>query len=180
MHSNLIEQPPTLDDIMVKRLLMKDHLISNLDQFSMPEVSVLYNRWREAPDVIRDFEFRELILTQAFKAFRAESLYQWMVFQNKTANLTDLHIAFIASIVSFIHTGHRDTHVSQWMRLIEHTRHPQYRKIDLETLQLVPGTIVDLIQQWVSWPSGFEDLLLTLYVIFGDHPYITNVREKDV
>ena len=38
----------------------------------------------------------------------------------------------------------------------------------------------DILVDWVSHVDGFQDLLVSLYVIFGSRPYVTDVANRNV
>ena len=180
--SSGLSRPLPADDLMIKRLLFKDFLISNLDQFYSVEVNDLYDSWCKFPAKIREFEFREQILLSAMKAFNVDSIYKWIDAQNKLAQMSNYHDKFLEDTFNFILGRPRCIELPQWVKLIEFEHHPRAIALNYDNFfhgGCLPSGLPELFNLWLSRPNGFEDLLQTAYVIYGNRPWITNVREKN-
>lgn len=187
-------RPPPHEDMMIRRILMKDFMISNLDQYYNGAVSDLYEEWRKEPALMRTFEFREKVLQVAFKAFACDNMHRWFTVQSKLKSLSVMHEKFITETldyISFYSDKPRTIEVVQWERFIEHPTKLHNADIDIDSwFTTIPGfgpnsvkvqtNISDFLTQWVSKVNGFDDLLICLNIIFGSKAAITNVREKGV
>lgn len=181
-----LAKPKPTDNLMIQRLLFKDHLVSNIENFYFEDIVILYDLYRGDPNLLRDFNFREQVIKAAYMMFGSNSVYTWLRHQNQLANIGLLHARFIEETLTYIATGkERATQTVQWIKLIEISNHKESSKLNIDDWfntysgLYVPADIVDFIQLWVAQPKGFEDLLISLFIIFGNRPYITNVREKN-
>ena len=124
-------------------------------------------------------EVREKILTNALIAFGTESLLEWFSLQEKNPNMTDMHRRFLNDTLNFITTGKRAMNLLQWPHLIEvrelkgSDATPVLKTAEFfrttESLQMRPDDrLTAIIPRWVSNAGGFEDLLGTLHILFGD------------
>lgn len=186
-------RPPPHEDMMIRRILMKDFMISNLDQYYNGAVSDLYEEWRKEPTLMRTFEFREKILQVAFKAFACDNMHRWFTVQSKLKSLSAMHEKFITETLNFIAgKAPRTIEATQWEKFIEHPTKIYNADIDIDawftsnpvctypaTVQ-VPTNIANFLTDWVTRVNGFDDLLICLNIIFGSKAAITNVREKGV
>lgn len=126
-----------------------------------------------------NMEVREKILTNALIAFGTESFHEWFVLQENNPSLTDLHRRFLNDTINFIQTGKRAVNLMNWNFLI--VKRPLQGSDSLPVLKtqeffgtnqsLVTrptGKFTSVIPRWVSWPGGFDDLIGTLHILFGD------------
>ena len=182
-------RPVFVKDPFIDFTIDKDHLKNKSLNFYSAEVDDLYEVWRKTPNKLREFEFRESVLTAAYYAFNIKSIYKWIEMQSLSTKTSSIHNAFILETVSFVYGGERKVQLPQWIRLIEASREARAVKIDIDKFfdtEKYPNVVThsnlltDFIVSWVSQPNGFEDLLLSLYVIFGNRPYVTDVANKNV
>ena len=131
---------------------------------------------------MRECEFREQIIISTMKAFNVESIYKWIEAQNKLAQISNCHDKFLEDTFKFIMGNPRSLELPQWIKLIEFNRHPVGTTLNYDSMFSnggLPSGLPELFNIWLSRPNGFEDLLQTAYIIFGNRPWITNVREKN-
>lgn len=141
-------------------------------------ITELYDSYMANKRQIGNFEFRERVLRAAFEAFETPMVQKWIMAQQDTRVLSALHMRFIIDTIEFVVTG-RDRYMQpiSWVDLLEYgdTSHSvkvdanAYLKLknDIDRYKSIPSTFVDLIQQWTTRRNGFEDLLVSLFVIFG-------------
>ncbi len=145
-----------------------------------PVVKTLYLQWCKDPELLRDFNFREKILKAAFSSFGTDNIYQWVVLQSSKPTMSDLHKTFIMETLHYLLTDSpRSIHLTSWIRLLEADDRPNSVAIDttqyfqkeatnFSTSPKLPTSMIDLVQIWVGKEGGYEDLLVTLFTIFGD------------
>jgi hypothetical protein len=95
-------RPPPFEDMMIKRVLMKDYMTTNLDQFYNSNVTDLYLEWLNNKDLIRTFEFREKLLQTAFRAFACDDVYKWFSAQTKLTSISPSHEVFLTDTLKFV------------------------------------------------------------------------------
>lgn len=154
------------------------------------DVKELFKLWITNFDNMKSMEFRERVLKTAFKCFGTSNFYEWLALQSKQSTVTDLHRAFILETLDFLLMENaRKIHVSAWSRMLEAdercdavaidvTKYFQKESMFLDSKNVkLPVRMSEIIQLWVSKPQGFDDLLYSLHIIFGDrmaHTAITS------
>lgn len=158
--------------------------------FYSEDVKDLFNAWTSDFDKMKSMEFREKILKAAFKCFGTSNFFEWLALQSKQPTITDLHRAFILETLDYLLLqSPRKISVTSWARMIEAAQRADtvtidvtkyfkkdYGSSDSDNVR-IPVRISEVIQLWTSKPDGFDDLLYSLYIIFGDrlaHTAITS------
>jgi len=172
--------------VFINYALDKDYLKRATNYFYSSEVTNLYEEWRHDSKLIEQFSFRERII-KASKILGTPTIRKWFILQLNQSNVTigDLHIDFLYQTLDFISGKHRPIEISQWIRILTAVKQSTSVKVNFNKYfdseiygsnAVFSSTVTtSIIQQWLSQVGGFEDLLLTLYVIFGNRPYITDV-----
>lgn len=182
--------PVKYNDLVISNVLSKDYRSpSNRYFFSRP-LSELYNLWLGNRNCLRDFDNREKVIKLAKVLFSNPSFFKWIQLQTDHGHISDLHNTFLIDTLEYLTTGQRQLEISQWVGLIEKSIKTTATKVDIARFfdrelygsmgydKLLPSTVNDILDIWVRKPNGFEDLLISLYVIFGNRPYITDVSEN--
>lgn len=177
-------------DPFVDLALDKDHLKSKSLYFYHKEINDIYEDWRGDTTLMKSMEFRERIIKAAKDAFNSYSIYQWFLMQGNTETLTELHQKFIYDTLAFVQGQKRAIEAVQWIRLLEASEKTQGVKINVDRYfdnvnfkqeaKFSSSALSTFLVLWTSRPNGFEDLMITLFVIFGDRPYVTDVADKNV
>lgn len=184
VHNEFIKDP------FVDLALDKDHLKSKSHYFYFKEVDELYEEWSKNNTLIKTMEFREKIIKAAKNAFNNISIYNWLNIQKYANTVTSTHVNFISETIDFVLGSPRSIQTSQWIRLLEVSEKAQSINLDIDKyfnknniqnqVKFSSSLLTDFIVTWVSQPNGFEDMLLSLYVIFGDRPAVTDVADKNI
>lgn len=179
-----------IKDPFVDLALDKDHLKSKSLYFYHKEINDIYEDWRGDATLMKSMEFRERIIKAAKDAFNSYSIYQWFLMQGNTETLTELHQKFIYDTLAFVQGQKRAIEAVQWIRLLEASEKTQGVKINVDRYfdnvnfkqeaKFSSSALSTFLVLWTSRPNGFEDLMITLFVIFGDRPYVTDVADKNV
>lgn len=156
-----------------------------------PTVKHLFLNWNSDPSLLKDFEFRAKIIKAAFESFGTNNFYQWGVLQDEKPTTSDLHNAFILETLDYLMLDvPRKIHNSIWIRLLEADERPSSVKIDItkhfrqessnyDAFDVkLPFKLEGIILKWVQKERGFEDLLLSLYIIFGDRASRTTITKE--
>lgn len=148
-----------------------------------PDVEELYTRWMTSiGEMAADFAFREQFMIVAMDAFGTQSFRMWYEAQLQSPAYGDLHHRFLEDTILFITEGRRQMSLQNWTVLISQTDSGEKHQVLGERALgffgvPVPGQrhrlpqnaqLLPVLQQWISHPSGFEDLLLTLHLLFGE------------
>lgn len=141
--------------------------------FYFPIVNNLYRDYTNDNNLLNDIEFRERIIKVFFQVFDNKNIYEWIVMQNDFAPITSLHKQFILDTFEYVCgiKNSRSTPLSQWISLL--TVQDSKKEFNLKSIlgednKYVKIPIIELLDYWLSLPNGFDDLLITLFVLFGD------------
>lgn len=163
--------PTIRDDILLKEYRTKAD-----KYFYSKAITELFHQWRSNSSLIREMDFREQVLIQAFKLFKTDKLTTWIRAQNEKPSLSNIHNVFLLETIKFAAgIEKRSLENVQWISLIDYSDRAQAVRVDMDDYFhedskhcYVPIKMDRFIQSWVSQVNGFEDLLISLYVIFGD------------
>jgi len=186
--------PRALNDQYTDVVLNKAHLKNKNFYFYSEDVTKLYKDFCANKKLLNDFDFRENILILANKLFRGSltglgsgTFSKWLNAQNSSPFLSELHIKFLEETSDYVWTlgnTDRSVHISQWSRLLncqntaKNTEINVKKFLDRSSLTRTSNdNITNLIINWTSIPLGFEDLLISLYVIFGSRTEITEITD---
>lgn len=136
------------------------------------EVTQLYNQHMAKHGEYRSWAFQSAVL-RAAKRLIGRSLLDWVERQTHNRNLNGPAIRFIADTIKFIETGRREISNINWLPLL--TNMPQEdliqnRKFELSSahIDVVRKCNNNYLQAWMDMPGGYEDLLVTLYILYGE------------
>lgn len=140
------------------------------DIFSQGDQSVieLYREYETGMHDTQGLNFRFRVIDCALRLFG--DFRTWTVLQRNNPNLIGYNIEFLRDTIKFITTGHREMYPLVWAELVseknEHAPHATH--LTLPELNVPHDmTTPQVIQLWGSRRGGFEDMLQTLFVLFG-------------
>lgn len=164
-------------DTYASVVLTKSHLTVNNPYFYSEELTEIYNQWSGKPEIMKEFSFREKVLTQAKRLFSTVSILSWFNAQSGQTYVGSSHQQFLNDTYNFVvHGTTRPIHIAQWLPLLNAERITVTRHFDYASFS--GSLLTSFLQTWVTRPGGYTDLLIALHVIFGSRPYITNVADK--
>jgi hypothetical protein len=156
-----------------------------------PAVHDLYKDWCGNSDLLKDFDFREKILKTAIESFGTYNFYDWLTLQSTKPTLSDLHKTYILDTLEYLMLDQpRKIDNTSWMRLLQADDRPNAVVIDVKQYFMskpgslatsdvrLPSKMLSILKLWVSKERGFEDLLMTLYIIFGDRSARTAITRE--
>lgn len=169
---------PTPGELFNSLLYKNDIARSSKVVMSNMQVEKMWKELISAQRFGSNFTFREEILTAALNAFGTDNFLTWVNLQSINPYLSVNHIRFINDTLSFINGNKRALNIQYWMPLLKDRESSQGNQVSINTdkyfgtsnpLHMRPATDVKSnIIKWVSQPGGFEDLLGTMHVLFGD------------
>ena len=155
--------------------------------FFSKEITELYKNYQTDTSIIRDIDVRERILKLAAINFGRAGITEWTSIQNKFAKVSYAHLEYILDTIGFIVCGKRNTSPAIWENLIRKTsagpfveleKSEELRLILKDVNSCVNGGISIQLNSWVGHLGGYEDLLYTLWLIFGDKSYAHSFTTK--
>lgn len=163
-----IPAAPTFSDTILFR--DTNHSYDNL--FYSADISKLFIEWQSNFHVMKDFEFKERILTCALKAF-GPSMAEWLAFQSNKPGFSNTHKQFLTRMTEWLtDTDVAPTNSSEaikWLGLIGPSQGNNNNFNINETSAAKTSLVtVNAIRNWVCKEGGYESLLVHLYIIFGE------------
>lgn len=151
-------------------------------------IESLYGQYLRGNLASEMHEFRERVFIAALNAFGTKNFFDWYVIQTEAASTGSIHTDFLEDTLKFISTGKRDMCLENWQALIKMGANngnsgmspkakeffgilndrplSDFAKTNDEAFEL--ARLESIIQRWCSVPGGFEDLLISLHILFGD------------
>lgn len=143
--------------------------------FYFPIVNNLYKDYTNNVNVINDIDFRERIIKVAFQVFDNKNISEWITMQNDFGVITQLHKQFLLDTFNYVYklnvNDSRSIPLTQWKSLLDVSeRSSDVNLINIfgERNKIIDDPISETLRKWLCLSNGFEDLLLTLYIVFGD------------
>lgn len=137
-----------------------------------PQIDTLYKLYIARSVNTDSWEFRRRVITAASPLFG--DLLHWFAFQASMNNkVYALNYKFLEDTLRFIQTGKREMSVMTWLDLL--LEWPE-EKANIATIQRLKGmNLTDVqpwlgeqgISRWLSHPSGFDDFITTVHIVFG-------------
>jgi hypothetical protein len=177
---------PQLKDTRVEELLKSVRNVAFTANFTPPKTELISNPqvnqlWEDhlsGAGKTSSFAFRERLLVCAMTVFGSDML-AWFDLQKQNPYMSALHKNFLNDTLGFIDTGKRSVSVTTWMSLVGISQTVQsspgttvktkeFFRTDSQPGMRRPTAICDVLVQWTSQPSGFDDLLSTMAIIFGN------------
>lgn len=144
-------------------------------------VTAAYERMIRKDVNAGDFDFREVVIRQALRAFGTQNFSTWLLANLRSPALSQQHADFISDTIGFVKTGKRQFPVAMWERMItagsndptkpsEYSREA-YANMDCSSqvdLLRSNSRTLSFVQEWVARPGGFADMVYSLNILFGE------------
>lgn len=147
-----------------------------------PEAENVYAAYIKNINITGDFKFKRRVLVLALNAFGTMNFYEWYKLQFRSLSAGDLHNRFLTDTIRFLQTGRRDMSIENWTEIL--TISDEGDKIGMPTREIrdffgltgydftedakTNDSLLSVIALWCSKPNGFDDLIGTLHILFGD------------
>lgn len=138
-----------------------------------PQINALYDQYTASNGHTGTWEFRKQVIAAAKRLWNGNT--NWFIRQDSNPMVVAYNYQFLLDTLRFVATGHRRVSIHAWPDLLSHnpedglTRISERQEIaDLFT-ELALSTSVDaILQRWCSQPKGFDDLMVSLHLLFGE------------
>jgi hypothetical protein len=144
-----------------------------------PRVHSLFVEFTNFPKQAITWDFQKRVIELAQDLFAGE--YSWFIRQDANALLKDQNYAFVLDTIRYIATGHRKFSIHTWPALLTYevpviTESVEGRRDIYFLMQklTVPTQADKFIAQWLSHKDGFNDLMYSLHMLFGNVPEKVN------
>lgn len=145
-------------------------------------VEALYGKWINREPDTTSFEFRKKVWIAALDAFGTSNFYEWFAAQHASPSFGDLHKRFLEDTLFFLQNGRRQMDLTTWTSLItindsgERFSEPSaavkeffgIADADHQWRRSENRQLTEVIQKWLSHARGFDDLVGSLHLLFGN------------
>lgn len=137
-----------------------------------PEITRLWSQYTSPNNQSTAWSFRRQVIESAIRLLNFRP--NWFVMQDTNPNISDYNYRFILDTLRFIATGRRHISIHSWPDLLSNKpSQPQEvsRRHGIEDTfeyHQLSRNACDIVQQWCSHPHGFDDMVWTLNLLFGD------------
>jgi hypothetical protein len=132
------------------------------------ELMTLWDLYMNSQVDTTTWGFRKRVLAVAIRLF--DHFPDFVNDQSNSPLVVGYNLDFLKDTLNYIETGVRRIGVLQWLELVseidEVSTVDTGQHLNLATYRGLRCT-ADTITKWWSWPEGFEDSLLSLFVLFG-------------
>lgn len=173
---NKVKEPETS---FRERLHASGFQMQDLDHFYDEGVEALFQRYRQNPDILKDFVFREAVIRKALSLFKGKSVQDWVKLQLSQRSVSFLHRRFLEDTLSSVLNGTvRKMEPYHYFRLLRANNAVPYASRDSinidQDVQKLAELCGDLNQsteqlliRWTKDYRSFADMLASLHVIYG-------------
>lgn len=162
-------------------LYQKAYSIIDASHFYDPKIEEIFLQWHADNTLMSRFEFREMVLRQAYRVFGRRNFLDWLHLQINRYSVGFLHRQFLKETVQFIFEGkERSTENFQYYRLLsadetsrkhlaEDLNAGDWLKQNIKAASKTPMStnMSEVLWRWTRDQYGFTDLITSMYVIFG-------------
>lgn len=141
-------------------------------EVSDPEITHLYRMLKNRDVKSHVWTYRKRVIENAVRLLKPFHL--WATLQYNCPYLYGRNIEFLTDTLDYLRTGKRKLTVRSWLELVEEFPPAagafHGRKIDFTKFPTLEGgvSVENIITLWCSRPGGFEDMLFTLYLMYGE------------
>lgn len=139
-----------------------------------PKITELWMEYVNPNINTTTWEFKKRVFDQAVRLFSSQR--NWFQFQERNPSLHGNNYEFVVDTLRFILTGRRHLSIHSWAELVSHEHTQQkdvsrrnqlsdFLKHHASSLRNPP---FGMLQKWCSHPEGFDDMVCTLNLLFGD------------
>jgi hypothetical protein len=127
-------------------------------------VSELFRVYEAGAVDVSGMEFKLRVLDSAIRLFG--DIREWMLLQRNNPNLLGYNLQFLRDTLQYLTTGDRELSPLIWLDLVsERSLHStQAHHLTLPELEIKTP---EVLQLWCSRKGGFEDLVQSLFLLFG-------------
>lgn len=147
---------------------------------SNPIIEQLFSDWRSQHRRASDVDFLSDVVSAAVQAFGTTDLYEWCFMQTKSPYFTADHRQFLNDTFDYIETGRRKFSHATWMKVLrvrlinpqdalQPYNYQEFFRVSGPLHHRPSSSIYTLIERWLAQPGGFDDLIQTLHILFGEH-----------
>lgn len=135
-----------------------------------PDVNKLFDDLMQHREPVHSWEFRRRALLVAMNMFN--EFYRWAMEQQNNADISGYNYDFLLDTLGYINTGKRGALTTvNWLSLVDEEKQVSRSTHAFRAVPLPLGNFSnnaeEVVARWCSHPNGIEDMVVSLYVLFG-------------
>lgn len=162
---------------MTHRLFSASAITTPEGRSASLRVCQIWENYTSGAPEVKTFEFREFVLRNAVKVFGRDYLYDWIEQQKISPNWDEYHQRWICETLEYVFRNRpRQFSPSNWIALLSATPAKEVRNQDNRLVSEIffdkerigeNFTMTQFFIEWLKQPRGFEDLVESLFVLYG-------------
>lgn len=169
------------NDLSVANAAARYANVNSRERVSMSAGNIenLYKAFMTNQRSPKSLDFVTDLYAVAVNAFGTTSFYDWLHMQTQNPYFTSDHRDFLNETLEFIFGRERLVSMGSWRMIIRYHMNetgPVVNDYRYQQFFLNRGkeeqAVTSVIRRWIARPSGAQDLLATLHILFGE--VITN------
>lgn len=137
------------------------------------DVNLVYDQMMQRSVNSNGWSYQKRVLQVAMNCFNDFS--QFLLIQKNNPFLYGYNYEFLIDTLRYIQTGRRRVSIQNWLPLLLENHAPNNAWRDRavsrdiqDFLQAVGRSDSNVVSNWVSHPGGLNDLVVSLYIMFGE------------
>lgn len=183
-NENLITKPLE-ENIYIKYVIVRDYLKNHSSYFYSEEIEYLFRLMNQNDNSINEMDNRIRVIQLAKLLFNDRSILDWVELQKHNPLISVFHIDFIKDTLGHIFRGTRHRiDIGSYVRLIEPNVANKDNIVNLskyldevlaEYSDFRSISMSNTIATWLAQPNGYNDLINTLYILYGPRDKVFTV-----
>lgn len=133
------------------------------------EVNELFDELMQRMHNYQSWELRRKGMLVAMRMFN--EFFRWAMEQQNNSSIVGFNYDFLLDTLGFINTGKRRMSTVNWLSLVSEDASPSHGQKAIRAVPLPLGMFnnktEETIVKWCSQEGGLEDMIMTMYVLFG-------------
>jgi hypothetical protein len=175
-----LKRPEPIEPTFREAVIFKDYKSPLNKYYYSPLATELFIEWCNNSKVLKSFDYRERVIKLACEQFGKYNFRNFLSLQNEKPSISDLHNVFIMETLEYLLVDKtRSISTVQWLSMLEATTVDNRVQVKVDSYfnrnalgtdnsVKIPTNAADIIQIWVQKENGFEDLMLCLFIMFGE------------
>lgn len=172
------------EDISFRKQILNENFdLSKAEYYYHPVITNMVKEYMANYKVIDTFAFRDKLLRTTLLCFSCRSIKDWLRAQRLSPYMADLQKAFLTETLNFVCGLPRSMSPVQWAKLLDTEVSNQNVQCDFDDMftkthapHPVPEDMHTFIRTWVTKENGYEDMLISMWLIFGRRTVIKTLN----
>ncbi len=133
------------------------------------EVNQIYDELIQRQSNMESWDFRKRAMLLGVRVFN--EFFRWAMDQQNNSAIQSYNYDFLVDTLNFINTGKRQLTTVNWLYLVSEESYPNRGANMVRQHPLPLGMFnnksEEVVSKWVGQPDGLEDMITSMFVLFG-------------